>query len=76
MFEWTVEMENVVLEHLRHIRATVDEIAADLRRTNGRVSTLEFGHGASTMSLAEQNIEIDRLKSRLDRVERRLDLRD
>jgi hypothetical protein len=69
-------MENIVLEHLRHIRATVDGIAADLRRTNAHVSALEFGHGSMAVSHADQNVEIDRLKERLDRVERRLDLRD
>ncbi len=72
----TQEMENIVLEHLRHIRAKVDEIVAELRRTNARVNLLELGHGTISMSQADQNTEIDRLKVRLDRVERRLDLHD
>jgi hypothetical protein len=70
----TDEMQSVVLEHLRHIRATVDATIAELRRSNARVNLLEFGHGNILLSEAEQNAEIERIKARLERVEKRLDL--
>ena len=76
MFAWTVEMENIVLEHLRHIRGTVDTIQSDVRHLNLRMGNLERQYGVVQISEAGQNSEIERLKERLDRVERRLDLRD
>lgn len=76
MFDMTEETQNIVLEHLRHIRATVDATIAELRRSNLRANLLEHGHGNILLSEAEQNAEIERLKFRLERVERRLDLRD
>lgn len=76
MFGMTEETQNIVLEHLCHIRATVDATIAELRRSNMRVNLLEHGHGNFLLSEAEQNSEIERIKARLDRVEKRLDLRD
>ena len=70
------EMTNLVLEHLRHIRARVDEIDGDLKSLTNRFGVLE-GHLAQThVSEAGQNSEIDRIKMRLERIERRLELRD
>lgn len=76
MFGMTEETQNIVLEHLRHIRATVDATIAELRRSNMRVNLLEHGHDNFLLSEAEQNAEIERMKARLDRVEKRLDLQD
>lgn len=70
------ETESIVLEHLRHIRATVDVMAAELRRTHLRVNLVEHGHGSLVLSEAEQNAEIERIKIRLERAEKRLELRD
>lgn len=55
-------MDSMVLEHLRHIRGTVD--------------TLEKQYSVTQIAEAGQNIKIERLKDRVDRVEHRLDLRD
>jgi hypothetical protein len=76
MFGISEETQNIVLEHLRHIRSTVDATAAERRRSNMRVNLLEHGHGNILLSEAEQNSEIERIKARLDRVVRRLDLAD
>jgi tetrahydromethanopterin S-methyltransferase subunit G len=77
----TENVENLVLEHLRHIRGRVDQIADDMKDVKLRLSTLE-----SSMSLvrreiligdetdARQQASIDRIMDRLDRIERRLDL--
>jgi tetrahydromethanopterin S-methyltransferase subunit G len=77
----TENVENLVLEHLRHIRGRVDQIADDMKDVKLRLSTLE-----SSMSLvrreiligdetgARQQASIDRIMDRLDRIERRLEL--
>ncbi len=74
--------ENLVLEHLRHIRGRVDLIADDMKEVKLRLSSLE-----SSLSLvrreiivgdetgARQQASIDRIMERLERIEHRLDLR-
>lgn len=69
-------MTHIVLGNLRHIRARVDGINEDLKSLSLRFGVLE-GHRAQThVSEAVQNCEIDRMKLRLDRIERRLELND
>ena len=75
--------ENLVLEHLRHIRGRVDLIADDMKEVKFRLSSLE-----SSLSLvrreiivgdetgARQQASIDRIMERLERIEHRLDLRN
>lgn len=70
------ETENIVLGPLRRIRATVDVMAAELRRTNSGVNLTVHGHGSLVLSDAAQNAEIERLKVRLERAEKRLERRD
>jgi hypothetical protein len=74
----TAETENLVLEHLRHIRADIDGLRLDVRDVKHRLTALEIttanfaaaeaGHYAATAARA------DRTDERLDRIERRLDL--
>ena len=72
----TDETTNIVLEHLRHIRARVDDLTADMRQVILRLGALER-HGAGLhISNVNQNSEIDLVKQRLDRIERRLELTD
>jgi tetrahydromethanopterin S-methyltransferase subunit G len=72
----STESDNLVLEHLRHIRARVDGLADDMKIVVSRLGVIE-GHVANFhVSEAVQNVELDRIKLRLDRVERRLDLVD
>jgi chromosome segregation ATPase len=73
--------DNLVLEHLRHIRATVDATREDLRDLKQRVSAVEVGLAAARCelaSLAEADAHLaartDRRSERIERVERRLDL--
>ena len=79
----TADTENLVLEHLRHIRARVDHIAEDMTDLKLRMSGLEnamvlvkreITHGDETD--ARQQTALDRLTARIDRIERRLDLND
>ena len=70
----TESVENRILEHLRHIRGRVDQMAEDLGTVKLRLSSLESQvvglHGDN--AIAHQRM--DRTKGRLERIERRLDL--
>jgi hypothetical protein len=68
------EANNLVLEHLRHIRAVVDETREDVKRLVLRTGLIEQNFATTQVSEAAQNLEIDRIKDRLDRIERRLEL--
>jgi outer membrane murein-binding lipoprotein Lpp len=74
-------IESLVLEHLRHIRGRVDQIADDVIDLKHRISSLEnamvlvkrevnFGDETD----ARQQVSLDRLVERVQRIERRLDL--
>ena len=77
----TDNIESLILEHLRHIRGRVDQIAEDAEDLKARMSSLESAflnvkrevvHGDETD--ARQQVSIDRILQRLDRIERRLEL--
>ena len=77
----TDNIENLVLEHLRAIRAEMGSIKDDVREIKSRVNTLEAGQatiiqqiGRLTGMAAEQHVRYDRLLERIERLERRLDL--
>jgi chromosome segregation ATPase len=61
--------DNVVLEHLRHIRAVVDETRQDIRELKTRVGILE-------QQYASMSNRIDRIEHRLERIETRIGLID
>ena len=79
----TDELDSLVLEHLRHIRNRVDQIAEDVTELKHRMTSLE-----GTMSLvkrevafgdetdARQQTVLDKLTARIERIERRLELSD
>jgi tetrahydromethanopterin S-methyltransferase subunit G len=72
----TEDTSSLVLEHLRHLRQKLDFIDDRLGRIELRLTAVE-GHLANLLlSEAGQNSEIDRIKQRLDRIERRLELTD
>ncbi|MBS0274648.1 MAG: hypothetical protein JSR55_09650 [Proteobacteria bacterium] len=58
---------NLVLEHLRHIRAVVDETRLDLKEVKTRVGLLE-------QQYASISNRVDRIEDRLERIERRIGL--
>jgi hypothetical protein len=70
----TETVENLILEHLRHIRWRVDQVAEYLGTAKLRLSSLESQvaglHGDNT--IAHQRM--DRIEGRLERIERRFDL--
>lgn len=63
----TADPDNLVLEHLRHIRKAVDVSREDLH-------DLKIGLSHIEENLAMANRRLDRVESRLERIERRLDL--
>ena len=77
----TDNVENVIIEHLRHIRGRVDRIAEDMTDVKLRLSSLESAmvHVKREVSSgdetdARQQVTLDRLADRIERIERRLDL--
>ena len=74
-------IENIVLEHLRHIRGRVDQIADDMTDVKHRMSSLELAmvsvkhevaHGDETD--ARQQVALDKIIDRISRIEKRLEL--
>jgi len=59
--------DNLVLEHLRHIRGAVDDTREDMREVKSRLGLLEQQYAIISGRL-------DRLTDRVERIERRLDL--
>jgi predicted nucleic acid-binding Zn-ribbon protein len=64
-----VEPDNIVLEHLRHIRGAVDGTRDDIREIKQRIGSLENQY--ATMSN-----RLDRMDFRIERIEQRLALAD
>ncbi len=76
-------VENLILEHLRALRAGQDRIESELRDLKERVSAVETGLNGvrrDLVALAEADarlqVTIDRLGDRVDRIEKRLELRE
>jgi hypothetical protein len=76
-------IENLVLEHLKRFQAGQERIERKLDEHTQRLGRIEIALArlASTQGqheevYAEQSVRIDRLAERLDRLERRLELRD
>lgn len=74
-------IDNLILEHLKRFQAGQDRIERDLREIKTRLSTLEAGQGSVLQhighlasSIASQQVSIDHLSERIDRVEHRLEL--
>ena len=77
----TDDVENSIVEHLKHIRGRVDRIAEDMTDVKLRLSSLESAmvHVKREVSSgdetdARQQVSLDRLADRIERIERRLDL--
>ncbi|MCB1511737.1 MAG: hypothetical protein KDJ36_12615 [Hyphomicrobiaceae bacterium] len=62
-----METDNIVLEHLRAIRATVDRTAEDMQEVKSRLGILEHQY-------ASLSSRLDRLDERVFRIEKRLSL--
>ena len=74
-------VENLILEHLRAIRADISGIKEDVREIKQRLTSLETAvaglrrDNANLYSnVIDQQARYDRLAERVERIERRLDL--
>ena len=74
-------VENLVLEHLPHIRGRVDQIADDVGDLKQRMSGLESAMNLVRREVAlgdetdaRQQVTLDKLNVRIERIERRLEL--
>jgi hypothetical protein len=81
----TDNIENIVIEHLKALRGELKEFRnkhdADMADIKHRLTALERGMGTVKRDASDyyegqvgQQITIDRLSERLDRIERRLEL--
>jgi predicted nucleic acid-binding Zn-ribbon protein len=68
-FAVMAEPDNIVLEHLRHIRGAIDGVRDDIREMKQRIGSLENQY-------ANISNRLDRMDMRIERIERRLDLTD
>ena len=76
MGSMTAEEHNLVLEHLRHIRARVDRTAEDVQDLKVRMASIETKLAHMHADDVNQIHRIDRIEVRLERIEQRLDLYD
>ncbi|MBK5929635.1 hypothetical protein [Halochromatium salexigens] len=74
-------LDSLILEHLRHIRGRVDQIADDVSELKHRMTALEGNMGLVKREVAygdetdaRQQLTLDKLADRLERIERRLEL--
>lgn len=70
------ETDNLVLEHLRHIRATCDRVDHRIDELILRMSAVEQHPAGLHLSSAQHARRLDRNDERLDQIERRLELRE
>jgi predicted nucleic acid-binding Zn-ribbon protein len=70
----TDEPDNLVLEHLRAIRADARETRVDMREIKGRVTNLEIVVDALATAHGQMQQSIDRLSDRIERIETPLGL--
>ncbi len=68
------EVENLVLEHLRHMRGQLDRVEHKPEDVITRLGHLERAVADHSVQLAEINTKLDRLDARVTRIEKRLDL--
>ena len=74
-------VENLIIEHLRAIRADISVIREDTREVKQRLTSLELSVSGLKRDnaqlygdLAEHHVRYDRLAERIVRIERRLDI--
>ena len=72
----TEQTENLILEHLRAIRAKQDQHSEEFRVMKLRMSSIETQMANVHADLAVVNNRIDGVEKRLDRIEKRLELTD
>ncbi len=72
----TDDVESLVLEHLRAIRTDIAELKREVAATNLQLSAMGQQIGGLTAAVYSGKSELDELKRRVERIERRLELQD
>lgn len=74
-------VENIIIEHLKRFQAGQDRIEREIKEVKGRMSQLEIGIASIRGDLAHlsgdqarQQVSVDALSERIDRLERRLEI--
>lgn len=70
----TAEIESLVLEHLRAIRADIADLKREVTSNSVQLSAMGQQLAGLTMAFYGSKSDLDDLKRRMDRVERRLEL--
>jgi archaellum component FlaC len=77
----TDNVENLIVEHLRALRAGQERIEQELREMKSRMTSVESGIASLrrdsadfATTAADQHARYDRLADRIDRIEKRLEL--
>ena len=70
----TENVENLILEHLRAIRAAVDALKEDNTFIKARLASIEQQVAGLHTDVANMNARLDSLERRIDRIERRLEI--
>lgn len=76
----TGAVENLILEHLWRFQVGQDRLECDLEEVTRRLSNLEAGQASIIQRLGHlssadaQQLSVDGLNQRLERIERRLEL--
>jgi hypothetical protein len=68
------ETPNLVLKHLRAIRAELKEVREEQREQHLRLGAIERGIANMASEIAQMGLRLDRMHGRIDRIERRLGL--
>jgi hypothetical protein len=72
----TAEIDSLVLEHLRAIRADIADLKDRMTGVEVQLSALGQQLGALTTAVYSGKSDMDTVKRRLDRIEKRLELAD
>jgi uncharacterized membrane protein YebE (DUF533 family) len=72
----TDDTENLVLEHLRAMRAILDQHTKEFADIKLRLSGMDQHMAGFLISEVRQNSELDELRARVVRLEKRLELAD
>lgn len=74
-------VENLILEHLRGMRASQERMEHELREIKNRITSVEAGVAGIRRDAAhdndkivQQQIGLDQLSERIERIEKRLEL--
>ena len=70
------QSDNMMLQILKKLQEGQSRLEAGQRQTNERLAAIEHHMAGFHVSLITYNDEMDALKSRVERIERRLELAD